>query len=111
LGFFGFSSCRRLLAFPYLSEDKPLTIYHLSNDIIGYYRGGLTRARSFMSRRLAVLLTSPHSTSTSSLLLALPALSLEGSSEGRTFCTLLQKSEAHPLTFQSFARSLQKRRG
>jgi len=29
----------------------------------------------------------------------------------RTLCTLLQRSEPHPVTFQSFARSLQKHRG
>jgi hypothetical protein len=50
-------------------------------------------ARHFMSRRLAVLLTPPR---------AIPNLPL--------FCTPAQKSETHPLIFQSLARSLQKRR-
>jgi hypothetical protein len=54
-----------------------------------------------MSRRPVVLLTPPHSISNSLLLLAL-------SLEGCTFCTLLQKSGAHPLTFQLLPRSLQK---
>ena len=51
------------------------------------------RTRHFMPRRLAVLLTSPRDLSNSSL-----------------FCTLLQKSKAHPLTFQSLPGSLQKHR-
>jgi hypothetical protein len=56
-----------------------------------------------MSRCSVVLLTPPHSILNSSLFLAL-------SLEGCTFCTALQKSGAHPLTFQSLAHSLQKRR-
>jgi len=47
-----------------------------------------------MPRRLAVLLTPPHSIPNSSLFC--------------TFCALLQKSGAHPLTFQLLPRSLQK---
>src|SRR5882724_12021902 len=65
-----------------------------------------------MSRRSAVLLTPAPVISNSSLFLALLALSLEGTCEGN--CeeyTLVQKSEAHPLLFQSLARSLQKHRG
>jgi hypothetical protein len=49
-----------------------------------------------MPRRPAVLLTSPRSISTSSFF--------------RTFCTLLQKSKAHPLPLQSLPASLQKLR-
>jgi hypothetical protein len=66
------------------------------------YNGLLSRAmdlvpaRPLMPRRLAVLLTSPRSISNSSLF--------------RTFCTPLQKSEAHPLPFQPLPASLQKRR-
>src|SRR5882724_8535457 len=47
-----------------------------------------------MPRRPAVLLTSPHSTSNSSLFLALLALSREG-------FVLTHENEAHPLPFQS----------
>src|SRR5882724_9073024 len=47
-----------------------------------------------MPRRPAVLLTSPHSTSNSSLFLALLALSREG-------CVLTHENEAHPFPFQS----------
>ena len=61
-----------------------------------------------MSRRSAVLLTPAPVISNSSLFLALLALSLEGTCEEYT---LVQKSEAHPLLFQSLARSLQKHRG
>src|SRR6202790_1009231 len=53
-------------------------------------------ARLLMSRRPAVLLTFPRLISDSSLFCV--------------FCSLVQKSEAHPLPFQSLARSLQKRR-
>src|SRR5882724_1438210 len=52
------------------------------------------RARHFMPCRPAVLLTPPRDLSNSSL-----------------FCTLLQKSEAHSLTFQSLPGSLHKHRG
>src|SRR5882724_2732810 len=47
-----------------------------------------------MPRRPAVLLTPPHAISASSLFC--------------TFCTVLQKSEAHPLSLQPLPRSLQK---
>jgi hypothetical protein len=50
-----------------------------------------------MSRRPVVRLT--------------PQRSIPDSSLFCTFCTLLQKSEAHPIIFQLFARSLQKHRG
>ena len=64
----------------------------------------LVPARHFMPRRHAVPLTSPRSISNSALF---PALSREGC----IFCTLVQKSEAHPLTFQLLPVSLQKHRG
>jgi|ERR1700676_449487 len=54
----------------------------------------LVAARPLMPRRPAVLLTSLRSTSPSSLF--------------RTFCTPLQKSEAHLLPLQSLPASLQK---
>ena len=50
-----------------------------------------------MPRRTAVPLTPPHSLPDSALF--------------RTFCTLLQKSEAHPLPFQPLPASLQNHRG
>jgi len=55
-----------------------------------------SRPALFMSRRPAVLLTSPRSIPDSSLFCF--------------FCTLVQKSEAHPLPFQPLPASLQKRR-
>src|ERR1700676_293969 len=56
----------------------------------------LLLARLLMSRRPAALLTSPRSIPDSSLFC--------------TFCTVLQKSEAHPLPLQSLPASLQKPR-
>jgi hypothetical protein len=64
---------------------------------MGYYREQWVSSLPafFMPRRPAVLLTSPRSIPASSLF--------------RTFCTLLQKSKAHPLTFQPLPASSQKR--
>jgi hypothetical protein len=61
-----------------------------------------------MPRCPAVLLTPPHSIPSSSLLLALPALSLEGSREG---FTLLQKRKRYPLFLQSLPHSCSKTPG
>jgi len=79
---------------------------------MGYYREQWISSLPalFMPRRPAVLLTSPRHTSDSSLLPALPALSVEGSRERCTLCTALQKSEAHLLPLQSLPASLQKPR-
>jgi hypothetical protein len=83
----------------YLSEDKPLATYYLTICINMLYSLQIADAassspRSFMPRRQAVLLTLPPAIFNSSL-----------------FCTLLQKSEAHPLSFQPVAHSLQKHPG
>jgi hypothetical protein len=83
----------------YLSEDKPLTTYYLTIYINMLYSAQIADAassspRSFMPRRQAVLLTLPPAISNSSLL-----------------WTLLQKSEAHHLSFQPVAHSLQKHLG